>query len=176
MIYANLFLVICLLVLGSLVYRRMGVPGLVLGANSALGQGQRLAYRLPLALLAAAFLAKVVPFASFSHLIGPQSGMTGIVLASVLGGLIPGGPMVSFPIAIAILGGGAGLPQTASLIAGWSILAMHRLLAYEAPIMGWRFVALRYISCAVLPVLAGWFMALTMQLLDYTPHLPAIPR
>lgn len=42
-----------------------------------------------------------------------------------------------------------------ALIAGWSVFALHRMLAYEAPIMGWRFVGLRLASCAVLPVLAG---------------------
>ena len=44
-----------------------------------------------------------------------------------------------------------------ALVAGWSVFALHRLLAYEAPIMGWKFIALRLGSSLVLPVLAGLF-------------------
>ena len=79
----------------------------------------------------------------------------GIVLAALIGGVMPGGPMTSFPIALIVFQGGAGAPQIVALLAGWSVFAMHRVLAYEAPMMGWGFVALRMSSCALLPVLAG---------------------
>lgn len=155
MIAAGIFIWSVALVLGVLVWRREGAGGLKMAGAEALGTGRMLALRLPFALLAAGFLVEVVPVAAMSHVIGPDSGVLGMVLAGLIGGLLPGGPMTSFPIAIVFLQGGAGIAQMVALIAGWSVFALHRMLAYEAPIMGWRFVGLRLASCAVLPPLAG---------------------
>jgi len=155
MIAATIFIWGLVLVLAVLVFRRERFTGLKEAGTNALGTGRMLSFRLPFALLAASFLVQVVPVAALSHVIGPASGLMGIVLAGLIGGLLPGGPMTSFPIAIVFLQGGAGIPQMVALIAGWSVFALHRMLAYEAPIMGWRFVGLRLASCAVLPVLAG---------------------
>ena len=141
--------------LALMVYRRQGNPGLVAAGKMGLAQGRALAIRLPLAILAASFLMQVLPVDALVPYIGPQSGLMGIAIASVIGGLLPGGPMTSFPIALVILQGGAGLPQIVALISGWSIFALHRVLAYEAPIMGWRFAALRLTASLVLPLAAG---------------------
>lgn len=141
--------------LALIVYRRQGQPGLVAAGKMGIAQGKGLAIRLPLAILAASFLMQVLPVDALVPYIGPQSGLMGMAIASVLGGLLPGGPMTSFPIALVILQGGAGLPQIVALISGWSIFALHRVLAYEAPIMGWRFAALRLAASLVLPVAAG---------------------
>ncbi|MDF1856332.1 hypothetical protein [Pseudooceanicola sp.] len=146
---------VAVLILGYFVWRREGPRGLRAGAASAAGISKTLVLRLPLALLAASFLVQIVPIEPMSRLIGPTSGVIGIFIASLLGGLLPGGPMTSFPIAIVFIEGGAGIPQMVGLIGGWSVFALHRLLAYEAPIMGWRFVALRLGSCLILPLLAG---------------------
>lgn len=137
------------------VARREGTPGLAAAGVTALETGRALMIRLPLALLAASFLMQVLPVAALVPVIGPQSGLMGIVLASIIGGLMPGGPMTSFPLALVVLQGGAGVPQIAALITGWSVFALHRVLAYEAPIMGWRFVGLRLASSLALPVAAG---------------------
>lgn len=155
MIAAVIFIWTAVLILAFFVFRREGTTGLKEAGTNALGTGRMLAFRLPFALLAASFLVQVVPVAALSHVIGPASGITGLILAGLIGGLLPGGPMTSFPIAIVFLQGGAGIPQMVALIAGWSVFAMHRMLAYEAPIMGWKFVGLRLVSCGVLPVLAG---------------------
>ena len=152
---AAIFIWAVVAVLAVFVWRRAGTAGQTGAGRDALGTGRMLAFRLPFALLAASFLVQVVPVAALSHVIGPASGLLGSVLAGLIGGLLPGGPMTSFPIAIVFLQGGSGIPQMVALIAGWSVFALHRMLAYEAPIMGWRFVGLRLASCAVLPVLAG---------------------
>ncbi|MDF0600189.1 hypothetical protein P1J78_05555 [Psychromarinibacter sp. C21-152] len=157
MIAAVVFIWLAVFVLAAFVWRREGRQGLVHAGDTALGTAKTLMLRLPFALLAASFLVQIVPVAVLSDLIGAESGVLGILLASGIGGLLPGGPMTSFPIAIVFMQGGAGLPQLVALIAGWSVFALHRLLAYEAPIMGWRFVALRMASCAALPLLAGLF-------------------
>ena len=41
--------------------------------------------------------------------VGPESGMRGILIGSVAGGLCPGGPFVSLPIAAGLLRSGASM-------------------------------------------------------------------
>jgi uncharacterized membrane protein YraQ (UPF0718 family) len=114
-------------------------------------EGLRLAVRLPFALVAASAIAELLPDRLIAELLGQSSGLTGVLVASALGGLLPGGPMVSFPFAILIARDGAGGPQVVALVTGWSVYALHRVIAYEGPMMGWRFVTLRMIASAFVP-------------------------
>lgn len=115
----------------------------------------RIVVRLPFALIAASCIAELVPQRAIAAVLGSEAGLTGIVAASVLGGLMPGGPIVSFPIAIVFAQQGAGGPQIIALITGWSVYAFHRVVAYEGPIMGWPFVGLRIAASWFVPPLAG---------------------
>lgn len=120
--------------------------------------GQGLWKILPIfavALPMAAFLAELIPADAAVAWIGPDSGVNGILVASFAGGLMPGGPFVTFPLVLAFAKAGAGVPQMAALITGWSIFALHRIITWEYPLLGWRFVALRLLAAAPLPILAG---------------------
>jgi uncharacterized protein len=59
--------------------------------------------------------------------VGAESGMKGIILGSIAGGLCPGGPFVSLPIAAGLLRSGAGIGTMVAFITGWSIWALSRL-------------------------------------------------
>jgi hypothetical protein len=111
---------------------------------------------LALALPTAGFIAELVPQELARAWIGPESGARGILIASFAGGLIPGGPFVSFPLVLAFAGAGAGVPQLVALTSGWAVLAFHRVLIWELPVMGAGFVGLRLACCAVLPALSGF--------------------
>ena len=52
--------------------------------------------------------------------------------------------------------GDAGLGPVVAFLSSWSLLAVHRLIAWEVPILGWRFALVRYATCAVLPFFAGF--------------------
>ncbi|MEL7396115.1 MAG: hypothetical protein AAFN44_07065 [Pseudomonadota bacterium] len=140
----------------GLIYQRESRKGLRAAGNTALDTLLSLAIRLPCALLTAMFLVQITPVAWVANVIGPNSGALGILIAAAAGGFLPGGPMVSFPIVVFFQQAGAGVPQLVALLAGWSVYALNRTLSFEAPIMGWRFVALRGMSCLVLPILAGF--------------------
>ena len=120
----------------------------------------RIIVRLPFAVIAASCIAELVPQRAIAAVLGAETGLTGIIAASVLGGLLPGGPIVSFPIAILFAHQGAGGPQVIALITGWSVYAFHRVISYEGPIMGWPFVGLRIASSWFVPPLAGIFAGL----------------
>ena len=111
--------------------------------------------RIALALMAAGFIGVLIPSEPVARYIGAESGFPGILLASVVGGFVPGGPILSFPIIVVLYKAGAGLPQVVAFLTAWSVFAFHRILIYEIALMGWRFSAVRLISSIILPPLAG---------------------
>ncbi|MCH8504265.1 MAG: hypothetical protein LAT50_08080 [Ectothiorhodospiraceae bacterium] len=121
--------------------------------------------RLPVALLAASFIAALIPEGWLIMLLGDASGAGGILLASLLGAILPGGPIVSFPRAVALFSAGVGAPQMVALLTAWSVLAFHRVLAFEIPMIGWDFAWRRLAASLVLAPLSGllaqWAMMAT---------------
>ena len=81
--------------------------------------------------------------------------MRGILLGVGAGVITPSGPFVSLPIAAVMVRSGASPGPVVAFLSGWSLLAIHRFVAWEVPILGWRLAVLRYATCLVLPVLAG---------------------
>jgi uncharacterized membrane protein YraQ (UPF0718 family) len=146
---------------------RRGVPT----AQRALREtGQTILRVLPLLLAAlpmAAFLAELIPADLAAGWLGPDSGLAGIAIASFAGGFIPGGPFVSFPLVLTFIKAGAGGPQMVALITGWAILGFHRVIAWEWPVLGGRFILIRLLASGLLPILAG---VLAQWLLPLFPH------
>jgi uncharacterized membrane protein YraQ (UPF0718 family) len=101
-------------------------------------------------------LPRIEPVAA---LIGPDSGLTGIVIASITGGFVPAGPIISFPLIVVLHKAGAGIPQLVAFLTAWSVFAFHRVLIYESTLMSWRFSAIRLASSLVLPPLSGLLAA-----------------
>ena len=58
-------------------------------------------------------------------------------------------------IAITLLHSGAGVPQLVAFVTGWAVLAVHRVLALEIPLMGLRFTMVRLGASMFLPLIAG---------------------
>ena len=139
--------------------------GLHREASGAAWQQLRLiAVRLPLALMAASLLGALLPRETLATLLGPQSGWQGIAMASGLGALLPGGPMVSFPFVILLQQAGMAPAPMVALMTAWSVLAVNRVLSFELPLMGGRFVALRLIVSLPLPLIAGALTALLLRI------------
>jgi hypothetical protein len=51
-----------------------------------------------------------------------------------------------------------------ALMTAWSVLALHRVLSFELPLMGARFVMLRWIVSLPLPLIAGALAALLLRI------------
>ena len=149
--------------------------GIGTAQRAAVDTWQSLLKILPIfavALPMAAFLAELMPADAAVAWIGPDSGFMGIVVASAAGGFMPGGPFVTFPLVLAFAKAGAGVPQMAALITGWSIFAVHRILTWEYPVLGWRFVALRLLSALPLPILAGLLAEWAVTVLPVSMGMP----
>ena len=148
-------------------------PGrMKLALKGAAAQGGITFTLIPMALLTAAFLAEIMPARLISSGIGEETGFLGILIATAAGTLMPGGPSLTFPAAVFFLKSGAGTPQIIAFLTSWSVFALHRMLGYEIPLMGWRFAALRLASAAVLPIVAG---LIAMALVEVWPRPIVMP-
>jgi hypothetical protein len=137
-------------------------------ASFTRAEGRRILMIMPPALIAAECFAKLLPETLILSVLGPQTGLFGILAASVVGGLLPGGPTISFPLAYLAARQGAGDAQLVALLTAWSAYAFHRILVFEAPMMGWRFVWLRLAAVAFMPPAVGLTMGLLTWLLGIT--------
>lgn len=106
------------------------------------------------AFILAGTLPLLVPAELVSKWIGAQSGTRGILIGTLIGGLLPGGPAVSLPILAGFLRLGAGMGTMIAMVTGWSLLAFTRL-PLEIGIMGWRFTAIRLCCTFFLAPIAG---------------------
>lgn len=88
--------------------------------------------------------------------LGASSGWRGLLIATLAGILIPGGPFTVFPLAATFLAAGADAGAAVAFITGWLVLGLNRAVIWELPFFGPDFVVWRMVSSAWAPVLAGW--------------------
>ncbi len=147
------------LVLGLIAYSRPGRLHLQ-GLKIAWGYFYVLVPRLIVAVLVSGFFSAIVPTELVAGSIGKESGMKGVLIASLVGGFTPGGPIICFPIVVILYKAGAGIPPLIAFITAWSVFAFRGLVMYEIPVMGIRFAVLRLRSSLVLPPVAGILAAI----------------
>jgi uncharacterized membrane protein YraQ (UPF0718 family) len=153
---AQLFWMLGLLAaLAALAWIRGGESLLRDGFGAGLDQLLRYAALIAVSFLAAGFAQVLIPREWVEGSLGENSGLRGILIASAAGIATPAGPFVSLPIAATLLGAGASTPSVVAYVSAWSLLAVHRLVAWEIPILGARFALVRYAICFGLPILAG---------------------
>ncbi len=126
----------------------------ILGLKSA---GNLLLQIIPLlvfAFIVAGMIQVLVPASMVSKWVGAESGFRGVLIGSVIGGFMPGGPFVSLPIAAGLLRVGASVGTMVALLTGWSLLAVARL-PMEVGVMGWKFTLIRLACTFFFPPIAG---------------------
>jgi uncharacterized membrane protein YraQ (UPF0718 family) len=151
-----IFLTAVLLAAAAIAYWR--------GGNAAVSEGflegwqtlVRFGPMIVVSFLAAGFAHLLIPPEWVRDQLGADSGLRGIALATGVGIVTPAGPFVSMPVAAAMIRTGAGAGPVVAFLSSWSLLAVHRLVAWEVPILGWRFALVRYATCAALPFFAGF--------------------
>ncbi len=111
--------------------------------------------RIGIGVIGSGFIAEVLPKELIGAWLGPESGLTGVVIATLGGALTPGGPVVGFSIGAAALKSGAGAPQVIAYSTAWALYAIHRLVMWEVPMMPARIVWLRAAVSLPLPFIAA---------------------
>ena len=113
---------------------------------------------LPLLLFAfivAGMVQVLLPQELLSRWIGEESGLKGIFIGTVAGGLTPGGPYVSLPLVAGLLKAGAGVGTLVAFLTAWSLWAVARL-PMELGILGWKFTFVRLACTFFFPPIAGF--------------------
>ncbi len=131
------------------------------------GQGQNIAslkigYNLLIQVLPLLFFAFILagliqtmlPKDLLSNWVGTESGIRGIIIGTIAGGLTPGGPYVSLPIVAGLVNSGASVGTMVAFLTSWSLWAVARL-PMEFGILGWKFTLLRVASTFIFPPIAG---------------------
>ncbi len=126
----------------------------ILGLKAAGNMLIQMAPLLICAFIIAGMIPLLVPHEAISRWVGTESGLRGVLIGTVVGGFLPGGPYVSLPMAVGLLRVGASVGTMVALLTGWSLLAFSRL-PLEIGIMGWKFTLIRLACTFFFPPIAG---------------------
>jgi uncharacterized membrane protein YraQ (UPF0718 family) len=144
-----------LVVLGALAWGRGGAPFV----GESLTGGMRLFVRfgpvIALSFLVAGLAEALMPREWVASALGEDSGLRGLLFASAAGAVTPAGPFISMPLAAGLLRTGAAPPAVVTFLAAWSLISIHRLFAWELPILGASFAFTRWTLCLLVPVAVG---------------------
>jgi uncharacterized membrane protein YraQ (UPF0718 family) len=143
-------LAVALVAVGYWRGRGQHVEGLRLAANMTIEVLPLLIF----AFLIAGMVQVLIPREIIARWIGGESGIRGILIGTVAGGLAPGGPYVSLPIAAGLLRSGAGIGTMVAFLTGWSLWAFSRL-PMELGILGWKVMLVRLACTFFFPPVAG---------------------
>ncbi|MBI4273312.1 MAG: permease [Rhizobiales bacterium] len=113
--------------------------------------------------LIGAFVTQLLPREMVARWVGAESGFAGILVATMAGAILPGGPFTIYPVAGAFLAIGADAGAAIAFITSWTLLGYNRALVWEMPFFGYDFVFWRVLVALPFPVLAGVLARLAVR-------------
>jgi uncharacterized membrane protein YraQ (UPF0718 family) len=149
------FTAIALLLAGAC-YQKGGGEAVRRGLGDAWAMMVQVGPRLLAAFVMAGFIQVLLPKDLIMRWVGAKSGFRGIVIATAVGLITPGGPLLAFPLLAALFKLGAGYGPLVAYLTSWEILSVYRAAIWDIPFMGIEFTTLRYAVSFFLPLLAGW--------------------
>ncbi len=142
------------IVLVFIAYNRGGGEH-IQGLKSARDMVIQIAPLLIFAMIVAGMVRVLLPQEMISKWVGAESGFRGLLIGTAMGGLTPGGPYVTMPIAAGLLRAGAGIGTMVAFMTAWSLIALARL-PVEMGLMGWKFALIRLACVFFFPPIAGF--------------------
>jgi len=142
------------LILTLIAYRKApGLPleGLKVGGRLFLGIFPAMA----VAFIAAGMIGQVLPRETLTQWLGEESGLRGLIIATLGGSITPGGPFIQFPLVATLLKAGAGVAPLMAFITAWSVISVNRYLIWEIPLLGWRLATARILASLFIPIAVG---------------------
>jgi len=113
----------------------------------------------------AVFITLLLPRAMVARWVGEESGFSGLVIAAVVGFVLPGGPITIYPVAGAFIAMGADAGAVVAFLTSWSLVGYARALVWEMPFFGVHFVLWRVLIALPLPLLAGVLVRIAARML-----------
>jgi uncharacterized membrane protein YraQ (UPF0718 family) len=140
----------------ALVWRRDGTAGVLEILTHDLGLFGGILPRVLAGCLLGAFIAEILPHEKVSRSLGPKSGLTGLLIGTAFGAILPGGPFTAYPVASALLAVGADFGATIAMVVSWTLIGYGRAIAWELPIMGTDFTLWRIVSASLIIDIILW--------------------
>jgi uncharacterized membrane protein YraQ (UPF0718 family) len=140
---------------GAIVYFRDGTDKFLAILTNDLWLFSGMLPKMLAGCLIAAFVTRLLPREVVARVVGGESGIVGILIAMVMGAVLPGGPLTIYPVAGAFLLLGADVGTAVAFITAWNLLGYNRALIWELPFFGPEFVGWRVLICVPLPIIAG---------------------
>lgn len=120
----------------AVAFVQSGLDGLREGGEGTLSLFRQAAPALALGFVLAGMLTVLFPPGVVGRWMGDEAGAKGLLIGASAGVLSPGGPYVMYPIAAALMSGGAGVASISAFAAARNIFTAHRFLVYELPFLG----------------------------------------
>ena len=150
--------------LSAIALVRGGAPLALAGYREGVSILLSVAPQLALGFLLAGLVTVLIPADLVARLLGEESGLRGIVIASVAGMLTPGGPFLQFPLIAALGRSGAGIGAMGAYLTAWSLLGANRAVVWELPILGPAFTVARWAISLLIPVAVGLLLPAAVRL------------
>jgi uncharacterized membrane protein YraQ (UPF0718 family) len=141
------FLVLTALFVGAtaISYRQHRVAGIRQGLGVSWRMFQVVAPNMAIGMLLAGMAQVVLPAELISRWMGNESGLTGVLIGTVVGSVVPGGPYVVVPLIGSVYHTGAGPGAIAAFVSAWSLSPITRTVMFEIPFLGGALTAARLI-------------------------------
>jgi uncharacterized membrane protein YraQ (UPF0718 family) len=140
---------------GATVYLRDGRERFLAILTDDVGLFGEMLPRVLAGCLMGAFVTLLLPREAVARWVGAESGITGILIASAVGAILPGGPFTIYPVAGALLAAGADAGAACAFVISWTLLGYARAIVWELPFFGLDFVTWRILFSIPLPIIAG---------------------
>lgn len=163
---------------GAISYRANGADAFVEALVGDLTMILNILPRVMVALSVAALIWVMLPRNRVSALVGKDSGIGGLLVATVAGAVTPGGPSSAYALLAMLGASGAERGVLVAYITSWAMLGLQRVLLWDVPFMGTEFAIFRVAVCLPLPLVAGLIARklpfdLTLRMQDAPPEQKA---
>lgn len=122
--------------------------------------GRRLLTVLPMILaifVMVGMLEVFVPRQVIVSVLGSSRGILAPLLSALVGGVLTGPPVASYPIAYYLYGHGATVTSVVTFLVAWVAVGTVSL-PIEAKFLSWRFAAIRWALMMILSLVVGLLM------------------
>ena len=136
---------------------QLPIKGLIQGGNLFLS----LLPRLLVGFALAGLIQQAIPEQVMQRWLGHDAGIKGMLIGSLIGMVLPGGPYVIYPLVAGLKMSGASMGSLLSLVTAKQLFGPVRLIAWEYPLLGGEFVVIRCVVSFLMPLFVGivgqWF-------------------
>jgi len=148
---------------GILCWRIAGADAVLTSMEDDVFMFLALAPKMAIAFFVAALVTALVPRAFIAKWLGEKAGFKGVALATGVGAVTPGGPMISFPLVASLSKAGAARSTVIAYLISWETLGFQRIMIWEIPLLGVEYTLMRFIASLPLPFVAA-------MVADYLPR------